>query len=130
MPQVVLTSHIDGLTQEAQYNIGQEVARKLLHDIDDGSTKGLINFPLVSLIPHEGAYRLMPIHRNISGVLAQINRLFEEKKINILSQFVMTNSEIGYVILDVGKEMTERGLLTDLKNIKETIGVRLIQSIG
>ena len=98
---VLLTPHVGGSTEEAQQNIGLEVAGKLLKYSNNGSTLGSVNFPEVSLPEHPGKHRLLHIHRNQPGVLSAINAVFSEQHINIASQYLQTNPRIGYVVIDV-----------------------------
>ncbi|MFQ3235503.1 MAG: D-3-phosphoglycerate dehydrogenase [Paraglaciecola sp.] len=98
---VLLTPHVGGSTQEAQQNIGIEVAGKLAKYSDNGSTLSAVNFPEVSLPEHKERSRLLHIHKNTPGVLIQINRAFAEKNINIAAQYLQTNANIGYVVVDV-----------------------------
>ena len=98
---VLLTTHVGGSTEEAQQNIGLEVAGKLLKYSNNGSTLGSVNFPEVSLPEHPGKHRLLHIHRNQPGVLSAINAVFSEQHINIASQYLQTNPRIGYVVIDV-----------------------------
>ena len=98
---VILTPHVGGSTQEAQQNIGIEVAGKLAKYSDNGSTLSAVNFPEVSLPSHKNRSRLLHIHKNTPGVLIQINLAFAQKNINIAAQYLQTNANIGYVVVDV-----------------------------
>jgi D-3-phosphoglycerate dehydrogenase len=98
---VLLTPHIGGSTAEAQENIGREVASKLVRYSDNGSTVSAVNFPEVSLPEHTGRCRLLHIHRNVPGVMARINERFSAAGINIAAQYLRTNEEVGYVVIDV-----------------------------
>jgi D-3-phosphoglycerate dehydrogenase len=98
---VLLTPHIGGSTAEAQENIGREVASKLVRYSDNGSTVTAVNFPEVSLPEHTGRCRLLHIHRNVPGVMARINERFSAAGINIAAQYLRTNEEVGYVVIDV-----------------------------
>ncbi|HQC72759.1 MAG TPA: phosphoglycerate dehydrogenase [Candidatus Competibacteraceae bacterium] len=98
---VLLTPHVGGSTEEAQQNIGLEVAGKLIKYSNNGSTLGSVNFPEVSLPEHPGKHRLLHIHRNQPGVLSRINAIFSELQINIAGQYLQTNARIGYVVIDV-----------------------------
>ena len=101
MDNVILTPHVGGSTEEAQQNIGIEVAEKLIKYSNNGSTLSAVNFPEVSLPEHPGKHRLLHIHRNQPGVLSAINAIFSEQRINIAGQYLQTNAEIGYVVIDV-----------------------------
>lgn len=98
---VILTPHVGGSTQEAQQNIGIEVAGKLAKYSDNGSTLSAVNFPEVSLPSHTNRSRLLHIHHNIPGVLTKINQAFAEKGINIAAQYLQTKGDTGYVVIDV-----------------------------
>ncbi len=97
---VILTPHVGGSTQEAQQNIGIEVAGKLVKYSDNGSTLSAVNFPEVSLPSHTNRSRLLHIHENRPGVLRQINQAFADQNINIAAQYLQTSEEIGYVVVD------------------------------
>ena len=122
---VILTPHIGGSTKEAQENIGLEVASKLAKYSDNGSTLSAVNFPEVSLPGHVGTSRLLHIHQNQPGVLTQINRAFAEKGINIEAQYLQTNADIGYVVVDV-KEDRGYEALAELQQIDGTIKTRIL----
>ncbi|EOD55418.1 phosphoglycerate dehydrogenase [Aeromonas molluscorum] len=125
LDNVLLTPHIGGSTQEAQENIGLEVASKLVKYSDNGSTLSAVNFPEVSLPGHKGSSRLLHIHRNQPGVMNQINQIFAEEGINIAGQYLQTSSEIGYVVIDVETEHSEKAL-TKLKEINGTLRARIL----
>src|SRR5581483_4060754 len=102
MENVLLTPHIAGSTEEAQRNIGREVAEKLIRYSNNGSTLTAVNFPEVSLPEHpRHHHRLLHIHRNQPGVLSSINSIFSEERINVAAQYLQTNAEIGYVVIDI-----------------------------
>ncbi|MDQ7010094.1 MAG: phosphoglycerate dehydrogenase [Candidatus Gracilibacteria bacterium] len=123
---VILTPHIGGSTIEAQNNIGLEVSEKLFNYVSHGSTIGSVNLPQISLKKHEEkSVRIEHIHKNISGILAEINKIFGENNIQIISQFLETNKGIGYVVLDICEANDE--ILKQLQNIKGTIKARLIK---
>ena len=107
---VLLTPHVGGSTEEAQQNIGIEVAEKLIKYSNNGSTLTAVNFPEVSLPEHPGKHRLLHIHRNQPGVLSAINRIFSEDQINIAGQYLQTNPRIGYVVIDVDTSEPEHTL--------------------
>ena len=98
---VILTPHIGGSTVEAQENIGSEVAEKLALYSDNGTTTSSVNFPEVALPTHEGSHRILHIHHNVPGVMSDINRVFSEINLNVRAQFLQTNTQIGYVVMDV-----------------------------
>lgn len=122
---VILTPHVGGSTQEAQENIGIEVAGKLAKYSDNGSTLSAVNFPEVSLPEHTGRSRLLHIHHNRPGVLTQINQTFAEKGINIEAQYLQTNSEIGYVVVDVEFDRAYDAL-AEIQQIDGTIKTRIL----
>ncbi|MGH9667081.1 MAG: phosphoglycerate dehydrogenase [Bryobacteraceae bacterium] len=114
LDNVLLTPHIGGSTQEAQQNIGTEVAGKLLKYSNNGSTLSAVNFPEVSLPEHPGQHRLLHIHRNRPGVLSEINAIFSQHQINIAGQYLQTNAKLGYVVIDI--EGDERAETLQLKH--------------
>ncbi|EOX1588514.1 phosphoglycerate dehydrogenase [Vibrio cholerae] len=122
---VILTPHVGGSTQEAQENIGIEVAGKLAKYSDNGSTLSSVNFPDVSLPEHRSCSRLLHIHANRPGILTQINTIFAEEGINIAAQYLQTTAEIGYVVIDVETARSEEAL-TKLKAIDGTIRARIL----
>ncbi|WP_192457862.1 phosphoglycerate dehydrogenase [Musicola keenii] len=123
---VLLTPHIGGSTQEAQENIGDEVAGKLAKYSDNGSTLSAVNFPEVSLPAHgERASRLLHIHENRPGVMTQINNIFAAQGINIAAQYLQTSAEIGYVVIDVETDGADTALQL-MKAIPGTIRARLL----
>ncbi len=122
---VILTPHIGGSTQEAQENIGFEVAGKLVKYSDNGSTLSAVNFPEVSLPEHKDRARLLHIHKNQPGMLTKINEAFAKHNVNIAGQYLQTNQEIGYVVIDI--ESADRELaLTELKAIPGTLRARVL----
>ncbi|MFQ5729859.1 MAG: phosphoglycerate dehydrogenase [Waddliaceae bacterium] len=124
-PNVILTPHIGGSTLEAQRNIGVEVSRKLIHYSDRGSTEGAVNFPELNLPLHKDVHRILHIHKNVPGMLRQINKAIAEENINVQSQYLLTNLDIGYVVLDI-EETVSDNLMKTLKQIQGTIRARLL----
>ncbi len=122
---VILTPHVGGSTQEAQENIGIEVAGKLAKYSDNGSTLSSVNFPEVSLPEHRQCSRLLHIHENRPGILTQINTIFASENINIAAQYLQTSADIGYVVVDVESERSEEAL-EKLKEIEGTIRARIL----
>jgi D-3-phosphoglycerate dehydrogenase / 2-oxoglutarate reductase len=122
---VLLTPHIGGSTQEAQENIGLEVAEKLVRYSDNGSTVGAVNFPQVSIQPNYDKQRFLHIHKNMPGLLKDINYVFTNKGINIAAQYLQTDTEIGYVIIDVECNNCAK-ILKELKAIPHTIRARML----
>lgn len=125
LPNVLLTPHIGGSTEEAQQNIGEDVSNKLFHFLEKGITNGSHTVPSLSLPPQEGTHRILHIHRNVPGVLSAINTQLSLHDINIIAQYLKTNDEIGYVVLDVDKKFSGHALEL-LKEVKETIKVRVL----
>jgi D-3-phosphoglycerate dehydrogenase len=121
----ILTPHVGGSTMEAQENIGLEVSEKLVKYSDNGSSFTSVNFPEVALPAHPGMHRLLHIHKNVPGVLSQINNIFSENLINIRSQFLQTNEEIGYVVTDIDVEYSKVAL-EKLNQVKGTIRCRVL----
>ncbi|MDY2796128.1 MAG: phosphoglycerate dehydrogenase [[Pasteurella] aerogenes] len=122
---VILTPHIGGSTAEAQENIGSEVSGKFVKYSDNGSTLSAVNFPEVSLPEHSGTKRLLHIHHNKPGVLNKINQVFVNAHINIAAQYLQTDPNIGYVVIDVESEDTTE-VLAELKKIDGTIRARVL----
>ncbi|MBW6536808.1 MAG: phosphoglycerate dehydrogenase [Mariniphaga sp.] len=122
---VLLTPHIGGSTQEAQENIGLEVAEKLIRYSDNGSTVGAVNFPQVTIQPNYDKQRFLHIHKNMPGLLKDINYVFTNKGINIAAQYLQTDAEIGYVIIDAECNNCDK-ILKELKAIPHTIRARML----
>jgi D-3-phosphoglycerate dehydrogenase len=125
LPNVILTPHIGGSTEEAQANIGNFVPAKLLEYINNGSTYGSVNFPELQLPLLKDSHRLLHIHANVPGILAKMNTIFAKYHINIHGQYLKTNEQIGYVITDVAKEYADE-VVQELKGIDNTIKFRLL----
>jgi len=127
MDNVILTPHVGGSTLEAQDNIGIEVAAKLVRYSDNGSTLSAVNFPEVSLPEHPHSRRLLHIHRNVPGMLSRINELFSAGNINIDAQFLQTNAQVGYVVIDVSADAAQAAQLKDrLAAIPGTLRARVL----
>lgn len=127
LPNVILTPHVGGSTEEAQDRIGGEVARKLIDYSDVGATFGAVNFPQVQLPARPTGTRFIHVHRNVPGVMRQVNEAVARHDINILAQYLQTDPEVGYVVLEtdvIGGEGEE--LLADLKAVAGTIRVRVL----
>jgi D-3-phosphoglycerate dehydrogenase len=125
LSNVILTPHIGGSTEEAQQNIGDDVSAKLFNYLEKGITYGSHTVPAISLPPVEGAHRILHIHKNVPGVLSAINTELASHHINIVAQYLQTNNEIGYVVLDVDKKLSKQALEL-LRDVKETIKVRIL----
>ncbi|HUP13160.1 MAG TPA: phosphoglycerate dehydrogenase [Niastella sp.] len=125
LPNVILTPHIGGSTEEAQQNIGEDVSNKLFQYLEMGVSIGSHTVPPLSLPLHEDAHRVLHVHRNKPGVLSAINTTLANNKINILGQYLKTNEEIGYVVLDLDRKISNTAVQL-LKEVKDTIKVRLL----
>ncbi|HEU0109307.1 MAG TPA: phosphoglycerate dehydrogenase [Flavisolibacter sp.] len=125
VPNVLLTPHIGGSTEEAQQNIGEDVSNKLLNYLEKGITLGSVTIPALSLPPQEGSHRILHIHNNVPGVLSNINGQLSRNRINIVAQYLKTNERIGYVVVDVDKQLSKRAADL-LKDVPNTIKVRLL----
>lgn len=122
---VILTPHIGGSTQEAQANIGLEVAEKFVRYSDAGATITAVNFPEVAIPQQEGTHRLLHIHKNVPGVLSAVNQLFAAQHINIAAQSLMTKGDVGYLVMDVDAGASEAALEA-LQTVEGTIRVRVL----
>ncbi len=125
LSNVILTPHIGGSTEEAQENIGEDVSNKLFQYLEKGVSNGSHTVPALSLPPVERAHRILHIHNNVPGVLSAINTQLSNHNINIVAQYLKTNDEIGYVVLDVDKQLSKQALEL-LKDVKQTIKVRML----
>jgi len=128
MDNVLLTPHVGGSTEEAQQNIGTEVAEKLIKYSNNGSTLSAVNFPEVSLPEHPGQHRLLHIHRNQPGVLSALNSVFSDQHINVAGQYLQTNAKIGYVVIDVETREPRASLALKrrLESVPGTIRTRIL----
>ena len=124
-PNVLLTPHIGGSTEEAQENIGEDVSVKLFNYLEKGITFGSHTVPALALPAQEGSHRILHIHNNVPGVLSEINTRLSKHHINILAQYLKTNDDIGYVVLDIDKKLSSQALQL-LRDVKETIKVRML----
>lgn len=125
LPNLILTPHIGGSTEEAQVNIGNFVPGKIINYINTGSTTNSVNFPNLQLPILENAHRLIHIHHNKPGIIAHINRILAAHDINIVGQYLKTNETIGYVITDIDKEYAAE-VIKELKGIEGTIRFRVL----
>lgn len=125
LPNVILTPHIGGSTEEAQVNIGNFVPGKIIEYINTGSTTNSVDFPNLQLPMLENAHRLIHIHYNRPGIIAHINNVLSEHDCNIVGQYLKTNEQIGYVITDVDKAYNE-DVIREMKSIEGTIRFRVL----
>jgi D-3-phosphoglycerate dehydrogenase len=128
LDNVLLTPHVGGSTQEAQQNIGLEVAGKLIKYSNNGSTLTAVNFPEVSLPEHPGKHRLLHIHRNQPGVLSAVNAVFSQQHLNIAGEYLQTNGAIGYVVIDIESDERDESLQIkyQLDEVPGTIRTRIL----
>ncbi|MBN8550891.1 MAG: phosphoglycerate dehydrogenase, partial [Deltaproteobacteria bacterium] len=125
LPNVILTPHIGGSTLEAQRNIGEYVAARMIEYINNGSSFSSVNFPNIQLPLLQRAHRFLHVHKNVPGILAEINRILADGKINILGQYLKTSDQIGYVITDVNKKYNSK-IVDELRNVRDTIKFRVL----
>lgn len=125
LPNVILTPHVGGSTLEAQRNIGEYVAARMIEYINNGSSFSSVNFPNIQLPLLQRAHRFLHIHNNVPGILAEINRILADGKINILGQYLKTNEQIGYVITDVNKKYNDK-IVDELRKVHDTIKFRVL----
>ncbi|MFO1157183.1 MAG: phosphoglycerate dehydrogenase [Rhodospirillales bacterium] len=127
LPNVILTPHVGGSTEEAQANIGAEVAEKLITYSDNGSTVGAVNFVEVALPVQQGVTRFLHIHRNVPGVLMRVNQVFSQRGLNIAAQYLRTDADVGYMVSDIDGRLEEgKGIRRDLEAIDGTIRTRFL----
>ena len=127
LPNVILTPHIGGSTEEAQENIGAEVARKLAEYSDVGATHGAVNFPQVQLPTRPNGTRFIQVHHNVPGELRRLNEVFARHEVNIATQFLQTDAKIGYVVLDAdGRVADAERVLEDIRDLPGTIRARIL----
>ena len=125
LPNVILTPHIGGSTEEAQLNIGEDVSNKLYQYLEKGVTEGSHTVPPLAVPPIEGTHRILHIHKNVPGVLSAINTELSDNNINVLGQYLKTNDEVGYVVLDLDKKLSKKAVEI-LREVKGTMKVRLL----
>ncbi|MEK6706772.1 MAG: phosphoglycerate dehydrogenase [Bdellovibrionota bacterium] len=125
LPNVILTPHIGGGTEEAQSNIGQEVPVTLIRYIKNGSTNHSVNFPEVDLPKAANRHRILNIHKNVPGVLSEINRIISELGANIEAEALATDNEIGYLLLDTDKAISQE-VKTAIESLKTSIKTRIL----
>lgn len=127
LPNVILTPHIGGSTSEAQESIGREVATSLIRYINQGTTTGAVNFPHVDLatVPGRETHRILNVHKNVPGVLRDINNIVSSKNANIEAQVLATDSNIGYLVMDLGQDVSEDVKLA-IAGLQNSIKTRIL----
>jgi D-3-phosphoglycerate dehydrogenase len=131
LDNVILTPHIGGSTEEAQERIGAEVARKLIDYSDVGTTVGAVNFPQVQLPARPSGTRYIHVHRNMPGMLGHLNQVLSRRGLNITGQYLQTDGEIGYVVIEVeGLPQQSRDTLDEIRALEGTIRARLLYARG
>jgi D-3-phosphoglycerate dehydrogenase len=125
LPNVILTPHVGGSTEEAQEAIGAEVADSLIRFLRMGSTSGAVNFPQLDVPPSKGARRLINVHRNVPGVLRDVNSIVTNYGANILAQYLSTDSNIGYLIMDMEKGEAEQ-VADEVRKLPTAIKTRVL----
>jgi len=125
IPNVILTPHVGGSTEEAQAAIGREVATALVKFVNTGATTGAVNFPHVEPPPLRGRHRLLNVHRNVPGVLSDINRIVSEAHANIESQILATTPTIGYLVMDLNREVSKE-VRTRMSALPTSIRTRVL----
>ncbi|GHA75731.1 phosphoglycerate dehydrogenase [Pontibacter akesuensis] len=125
LPNMILTPHIGGSTSEAQVNIANFVPNRIMDYINTGNTYGSVNFPNLQLPELKNAHRLIHIHANVPGVLANINQVLAKNQVNILGQYLKTNERVGYVITDIDK-VYDKAVVQDMRQVPHTIKFRML----
>jgi len=125
LENVLLTPHIGGSTQEAQANIGMEVANSIIDYLDKGLVNLSVNIPTISLPFKNNVHRIINIHKNVPGVLSKINQIIADLKVNINSQSLVTNNEIGYLLMDVNSNISS-DIKSEIENLEESIKTRVL----
>jgi D-3-phosphoglycerate dehydrogenase len=127
IPNVILTPHVGGSTEEAQDRIGTEVTRKLVEYSDIGSTLGAVNFPQVQLPPRPSGTRFIHVHGDVPGVMRKLNDIVSAHDINIAAQYLQTGGGIGYVVLETeGAHPNAEAILEEMRAVPGTIRARLL----
>ncbi|MEN8800082.1 MAG: phosphoglycerate dehydrogenase, partial [Flavobacteriaceae bacterium] len=125
LPNVILTPHIGGSTEEAQRNIADFVPNKIMEYVNSGNTFDAVNFPNIRLPKQQNAHRFLHIHRNVPGVMAHINKVLAHYEMNILGQYLSTDAEVGYVITDLDKDYNKE-VIKALRKVEDTIKFRVL----
>ena len=125
IPNVILTPHIGGSTEEAQRDIADFVPNKIMYYVNSGNTVDAVNFPNIRLPKQSNAHRFLHIHKNVPGIMAKINEVLAKYEMNIVGQYLSTDSEVGYVITDLDKEYNKE-VVKALKKVENTIKFRVL----
>ncbi|MEX0362862.1 MAG: phosphoglycerate dehydrogenase, partial [Allomuricauda sp.] len=125
LPNVILTPHIGGSTEEAQRDIADFVPNKIMDYINSGNTVDAVNFPNIRLPKQTNAHRFLHIHKNVPGIMAKISKVLAEYEMNITGQYLSTDDKVGYVITDLDKEYNKE-VVKALKNVENTIKFRVL----
>ena len=125
IPNVILTPHIGGSTEEAQRNIADFVPNKIMYYINSGNTVDAVNFPNIRLPKQNQAHRFLHIHRNVPGIMAKINEVLATYEMNISGQYLSTDSDVGYVITDLDRDYNKE-VIKALKEVENTIKFRVL----
>ena len=124
-PNVILTPHVGGSTEEAQRDIADFVPNKIMGYINSGNTVDAVNFPNIRLPKQNKSHRFLHIHKNVPGIMAKINKVLAEYELNISSQYLSTDNEVGYVITDLDKEYN-KDVIKALRKVDNTIKFRVL----
>jgi D-3-phosphoglycerate dehydrogenase len=125
LPNVILTPHIGGSTEEAQENIGREVATSLIKFVNAGATAGAVNFPQVELPPLRDAHRIVNVHRNVPGVLRDINKIVSDANANIEAQVLATDPKVGYLLMDIDQDASDE-VRAEMSKLPTNIRTRVL----
>ena len=125
LPNTILTPHIGGSTAEAQAAIGREVATSLIKFVKSGATTSAVNFPQVEVPPAPGAHRILNMHRNVPGVLRDINRIVSDRNANIRAQVLATDASVGYVVIDLDQDVSD-DVKDDISKLQASIKTRIL----
>jgi D-3-phosphoglycerate dehydrogenase len=125
---MILTPHIGGLTEEAQVNMALDMAEKMANFLQNGNTNGATNFPEINVAPNknQNTTRILHIHKNLAGLMMEINKIFGKEHINITAQYLQTKGELGYAIIDIESKTLRPEVIEKLKKINNTIKVIII----